>query len=74
MPRRPLPAPAPQVKGSAINSSTFYVFVSPPSMEELEARLRGRGTEEEEKIVMRLAGAQAEMDKSQVRGAPLRQT
>ena len=39
-----------------------FCFVSPPSMEQLEARLRGRGTETEEKIVKRLAGAQKEMD------------
>ena len=39
-----------------------FVFISPPSMEELEKRLRGRGTETEDKILKRLAGAQAEMD------------
>jgi len=31
-------------------------------MEELEKRLRGRGTESEEAIVKRLANAQTEMD------------
>jgi len=39
-----------------------YVFVKPPSMEQLEARLRGRGTETEDKILKRLANAQGELD------------
>jgi guanylate kinase len=39
-----------------------YVFVSPPSFEELEKRLRGRGTEDEEKITKRLANAKGEID------------
>lgn len=30
-----------------------YVFVKPPSMQELEDRLRGRGTETEDKILKR---------------------
>ncbi|MEN7973660.1 MAG: guanylate kinase [Verrucomicrobiota bacterium] len=38
------------------------VFISPPSMEELEERLRGRGTDEEKTIRKRLANAQAEME------------
>eukprot|EP00291_Cryptomonas_curvata_P017685 CAMPEP_0172170112 /NCGR_PEP_ID=MMETSP1050-20130122/11083_1 /TAXON_ID=233186 /ORGANISM="Cryptomonas curvata, Strain CCAP979/52" /LENGTH=190 /DNA_ID=CAMNT_0012841251 /DNA_START=35 /DNA_END=604 /DNA_ORIENTATION=- len=38
-----------------------FVFISPPSFEELERRLRGRGTETEDKIVKRLAGAKAEL-------------
>ncbi|KAA8491303.1 Guanylate kinase 1 [Porphyridium purpureum] len=38
------------------------VFVSPPSMEELERRLRSRGTESEEQMQTRLATAAAEMD------------
>lgn len=37
------------------------IFVLPPSMEELEKRLRGRGTEEEETIKMRLARAREEI-------------
>ena len=37
------------------------VFIEPPSMEELERRLRGRGTETEEKIAGRLATAKVEM-------------
>ena len=37
------------------------VFIAPPSMEELEKRLRGRGTEDEETISTRLANAAYEM-------------
>jgi guanylate kinase len=44
------------------NLEGVYIFVSPPSMDELEKRLRGRNTETEDKIVKRLANAKAEMD------------
>ena len=37
------------------------VFIEPPSAEELERRLRGRGTEDEASIERRLAGAREEM-------------
>ena len=37
------------------------VFILPPSMQELESRLRGRGTEDEEKIRRRLAAADEEI-------------
>ncbi len=37
------------------------VFILPPSLEELERRLRGRGTDSAEVIGRRLAAAQAEM-------------
>lgn len=37
------------------------VFILPPSFEELEHRLRGRGTETPEKIEKRLSAAKAEM-------------
>lgn len=37
------------------------VFVAPPSMEELERRLRGRGTESDEKVQGRLQTATQEM-------------
>ena len=36
------------------------VFIAPPSFEELESRLRGRGTEQEEVILKRLAIAREE--------------
>lgn len=38
------------------------IFVLPPSVEELERRLRGRGTETEEKILERLARAAKECE------------
>lgn len=38
-----------------------YVFLLPPSVEELEARLRGRGTETEESIKQRLDRAKEEI-------------
>ncbi len=37
------------------------IFILPPSLEELERRLRGRGTDSDEVIARRLAAAQAEM-------------
>ena len=37
------------------------VFLAPPSLEELERRLRGRGTETEEKILSRLETARKEL-------------
>jgi guanylate kinase len=40
---------------------SFFLFVAPPSLEDLEKRLRGRGTEAEEKILIRLANAKKEM-------------
>lgn len=39
-----------------------FVFVAPPSLEELEKRLRGRATENEEAIKTRLANAQEEIN------------
>jgi guanylate kinase len=39
----------------------LLVFLAPPTMEELERRLRGRGTETEERIAARLATAEWEM-------------
>ena len=41
---------------------SISVFILPPSFEELENRLRGRGTETEEKIQMRLGAARREME------------
>ncbi|WP_216693286.1 guanylate kinase [Dietzia psychralcaliphila] len=38
------------------------VFLSPPSWEELEGRLRGRGTEPQEVVARRLETAKVEMD------------
>ncbi|MDO4589903.1 MAG: guanylate kinase [Slackia sp.] len=39
------------------------VFIEPPSLEELEHRLRGRGTEREEDIVLRLRNAELELSR-----------
>lgn len=39
----------------------LYVFLFPPSREELERRLRGRGTDAEDAVLRRLAGAAREM-------------
>ena len=50
--------------GLAVRSvmpDAVLVFVEPPSMDELERRLRGRGTEDEEQVGLRLANAAAEM-------------
>ena len=38
-----------------------YIFITPPNMNELENRLRGRGTETEEKILIRLENAKEEI-------------
>ena len=41
------------------------VFVEPPSAEELERRLRSRGTEDEDQILLRLSNARKEMELAQ---------
>lgn len=43
------------------NAQPVTVFIAPPSLEELERRLRGRGTESEESVRRRLANAAKEM-------------
>jgi len=43
-----------------------YVFIAPPDLGTLEARLRGRGTETEDRIQKRLANAVGEMAESKV--------
>jgi guanylate kinase len=45
-----------------------YLFIQPPSMEVLEARLRGRGTDKEEAIAMRLQQAGKELEYAKVEG------
>lgn len=45
-----------------------YIFIKPPSFEILEARLRGRKTESEEKIQERLVRAKAELEYADSQG------
>jgi guanylate kinase len=42
-------------------SEAVLIFLAPPSMEELERRLRSRGTEDEARLALRLATARKEM-------------
>lgn len=49
------------VKKAKLDPEPVYIFINTPSMEELESRLRGRGTENEEKIQRRLVNAKAEI-------------
>jgi guanylate kinase len=54
------------VQGAAILRKTgrpeaTHIFISPPDLAELERRLRGRGTENEEMITVRLKNAAIEM-------------
>ena len=48
------------VKKSSLDA--IYIFIAPPSMEELEKRLRGRGTESEESVVKRIKNAKGELE------------
>ncbi|KAJ5995835.1 hypothetical protein N7481_002812 [Penicillium waksmanii] len=57
-----------QVKGREDLNARF-VFLAPPSMEELERRLRGRNTETEDSLQQRLAQARNELAFSQTPGA-----
>jgi guanylate kinase len=50
------------------NLDCRYVFIAPPSFEALEARLRGRGTEDEDKMQIRLKNARAEVEFSKEKG------
>ena len=43
--------------------SAHLVFVEPPSLEVLEKRLRGRGTETEEAIATRMEAARVELSR-----------
>jgi len=51
------------------NLNPYYLSVQPPSIEVLEQRLRGRGTETEEALQARLAAAQGELDYANEEGA-----
>eukprot|EP00931_Biecheleriopsis_adriatica_P067656 TRINITY_DN41765_c0_g1_i1.p1 TRINITY_DN41765_c0_g1~~TRINITY_DN41765_c0_g1_i1.p1 ORF type:complete len:265 (-),score=32.29 TRINITY_DN41765_c0_g1_i1:95-817(-) len=52
---------AQQMKKSQMDEKSAYIFVAPPSIQALEERLRGRGTESEEKILLRLSNARKEL-------------
>ncbi|WVZ90392.1 hypothetical protein U9M48_036699 [Paspalum notatum var. saurae] len=54
------------VRASSLEA--IFIFVCPPSFEELEKRLRARGTETEEQIQKRLRNARAELDQSNAPG------
>ncbi|RAL13594.1 uncharacterized protein BO97DRAFT_477095 [Aspergillus homomorphus CBS 101889] len=56
-----------QVKRTDLNAR--FLFLAPPSAEELERRLRGRGTETEESLNKRLAQAKNELEYSKEPGA-----
>ena len=47
-----------------VRPDAVLVFIAPPSLEVLEARLRGRGTETEEQIALRLGRVEMEMAKA----------
>ncbi|BFG38134.1 hypothetical protein CerSpe_244080 [Prunus speciosa] len=54
------------VRASSLEA--IFIFVCPPSMEELEKRLRARGTETEEQVRKRLRNAKAEIEQGQSSG------
>lgn len=55
-----------QIKQSTM--SARYIFIAPPSEEELEKRLRGRGTEKEQSIQNRLQQAKLELEYAKTPG------
>ncbi|KAL1986667.1 hypothetical protein VTN96DRAFT_6045 [Rasamsonia emersonii] len=56
-----------QVKRTDLNAR--FLFLAPPSLEELERRLRGRGTETEDSMNKRLAQAKNELEYAKQPGA-----
>lgn len=55
------------IKKTTLNP--LYIFIEPPSLAALEARLKGRGTETEESLQRRLEIAKREMEYSRLDGA-----
>ncbi|GHV40829.1 guanylate kinase [Synergistales bacterium] len=51
-----------QVRRGMPSPESVLIFVAPPSLEALETRLRCRGTESEDKILLRLKNAKVEME------------
>lgn len=56
-----------QVKRTDLNAR--FLFLAPPSLEELERRLRGRGTETEDSLNKRLMQAKNELEYAKQPGA-----
>lgn len=56
-----------QVKRTDLNAR--FLFLAPPSLEELETRLRGRGTETDESLRKRLEQARNELEFSRQPGS-----
>ncbi|KAL2923636.1 Guanylate kinase 2 [Bienertia sinuspersici] len=54
------------VRASSLDA--IFIFISPPSCEDLEKRLRSRGTETEEQIQKRLRNAKGELDEGKSPG------
>ena len=50
-----------QTLKSVFKGQALAIFVMPPSIEELERRLRARGTDSEESIVKRIGKAEREL-------------
>jgi guanylate kinase len=51
-----------QTLKSVFGDSALSIFVMPPSLDVLEQRLRGRGTESEEDLAKRIAKSRLEME------------
>jgi hypothetical protein len=49
------------VKASPLGASTLFLFIKPPSLEALEKRLQGRGTDDMATVHTRLANAAGEL-------------
>ncbi|PWA94743.1 guanylate kinase-like domain-containing protein [Artemisia annua] len=54
------------VRASSLEA--IFIFISPPSFEELEKRLRARGTETEEQVQKRLGNAKEELEQGKSSG------
>lgn len=54
------------VRASSLDA--IFIFICPPSFEELEKRLRSRGSETEEQIQKRLRNAKGELDQARLPG------
>jgi guanylate kinase len=57
------------VKQIKLSLDARYIFIKPPSLETLETRLRGRGTEKDTEVQKRLTQAEIELEYANVPGA-----